>query len=58
VLVISAWHEGEPPVVAARITHTLEASLPDRVTVTASGVEAIGAVVRKWLNEVEATKTW
>jgi hypothetical protein len=57
VLVISAWHEGEPPVLAARITYTLDVTLSDRATVTVAGVDAIGAVVRRWLNEVVPANT-
>jgi hypothetical protein len=52
VLVVSAWREGEPSVVAARITYTLDVTQPHRLTVTAAGVDAIAAVVRRWLDEV------
>ncbi len=55
VLVVSAWREGEPPRVAARITYTLDVTQAERVTVTAAGVEEIGAVVRRWLDEVQAS---
>ena len=54
VLLVSAWHEGEPPIVAARITYTLDVRRSDRVTVTAAGVDELDAVVRRWLQEVEA----
>ena len=55
VLVVSAWREGEPSVVAARITYTLDVASADRSTVTAAGVDAIDAVVRRWLDEVQAS---
>jgi hypothetical protein len=55
VLVVSAWHEGEPPRIAARITYTLDVRQSQRVTVTAAGVDAIETVVRRWLDEVEAS---
>ena len=54
VLVVSAWREGNPPRVAARITYTLDAASADRLTVTAAGVDEIGAVVRRWLEQVRA----
>lgn len=54
VLVVSAWREGTPPRVAARITYTLDVTRPDRVTATAAGVDEIEAVVRRWLGEVES----
>jgi hypothetical protein len=54
VLVVSAWLEGEPPVLTARITHTADVTQPDRATVTAAGLEAIDAIIRRWLHEVES----
>jgi hypothetical protein len=56
VLLISAWHEGQPSELAARITYTLDATGPDRVTITASGVDAIGDVVRDWLDEIDTAQ--
>ena len=56
VLVVSAWHEGAPPTLAARITYTLDAAEPDRVTVTAAGADEIHAVIRRWLVEVDASR--
>jgi hypothetical protein len=56
VLLVSAWHEGEPSLVAARITYTLDVAQSHRFTVTAAGVDAIGAVVRRWLDEVQASR--
>ena len=56
VLVVSAWHEGAPPTLAARITYTLDAADSDRVTVTAAGADEIHAVVRRWLADVEAAR--
>jgi hypothetical protein len=52
VLVVSAWHEGEPPKVAARITYTLDVTKPSRVSVAAAGIGEIEAVVRRWLDGV------
>ena len=52
LLVIRAWRHGTPPVVAARITYTLDAESRDEQVVTAAGVEEIGAVVERWLGEV------
>jgi nuclear transport factor 2 (NTF2) superfamily protein len=57
VLVVSAWREGAPPRLAARITYTLDATQRNRVTVTAAGVDEIDAVVRSWLREAEAHRT-
>lgn len=54
VVVVSAWREGVPPRLAARITYTLDATKQDRVTVTAAGVDEIAAVVTRWLRDVEA----
>ena len=54
VLVVSAWHEGAPPKLAARITYTLDAADSDRVTVTAAGADEIQAAVRRWLEDVQA----
>ena len=56
VLVVSAWHEGAPPTLAARITYTLDAADSDRVTVTAAGADEIHAVVRRGLAAVEAAR--
>jgi hypothetical protein len=55
VLVVSAWREGRPSVIAARITYTLDVASADRCTVTAAGVDEIAAVVRGWLDEVQAS---
>jgi nuclear transport factor 2 (NTF2) superfamily protein len=57
VLVVSAWREGAPPRLAARITYTLDATQRNRVTVTAAGIDEIDAVVRSWLREAEAYRT-
>ena len=54
VLVVSAWREGAPPRLVARITYTLDVTGRDRVTVTAVGVDEINGVVRRWLRETEA----
>ena len=56
VLVVSAWREGMPARVAARITYTLDVTQPDRVTVTAAGVDEIEAVVRRWLEDVQSSR--
>lgn len=56
VLVVSAWHEGPPARLAARITYTLDVRRPDRVTATAAGVDEIDAVVRRWLHDVDALR--
>lgn len=55
VIVVSAWHEGAPERLAARITYTFDVRQPDRVTVTAAGVEEIDAVVQRWLQQVESS---
>ena len=57
VLVMSAWGEGAPARLAARITYTLDVTQGDRVTVTAAGIDEIDAVVRRWLREAEAYRT-
>ncbi len=54
VLVLAVWHEGAPPRLAARLTSTLDAAGGDRSTVTAAGRDEIEAVVRRWLEQVEA----
>ncbi|HEV8250445.1 MAG TPA: hypothetical protein VGQ15_10775 [Gaiellaceae bacterium] len=54
LLVVTAWHEGATPRLAARITYTIDASQPGRVTVTAAGADEIVATVAGWLDEVEA----
>ena len=56
VLVVSVWREGAPSRLAGRITYTLDATQPERVTVTAAGVDEIGSVIRRWLDEVEAAR--
>jgi hypothetical protein len=56
VLLVAAWHEGEPSLVAARITYTFDVRQSHRFTVTAAGVDAISAVVRRWLDDVQASR--
>jgi hypothetical protein len=56
VLVVSAWHEGEPPRLAARITYSLDVAREDRVTVTAAGVDEIATIVQRWLHQVAAVR--
>lgn len=56
VLVVSAWREGEPPRLAARITYTLDGTQPDRVTVTVAGADEIEAVIRRWAREAEDSR--
>ena len=53
VLVLSAWHEGAPPRLVARITSTLDAGSSERASATASGSEEIAAFVRDWLEQLE-----
>lgn len=55
VLVMSAWREGAPPRLVARITYTFDVTAPDRVTVTAAGLDEIESVVRHWLSGAEAS---
>ncbi len=52
LLVVHAWLHGTPPRVAARVTSTLDATRPDRVSVAAVGAEEILAEVRRWLDEL------
>jgi hypothetical protein len=52
VLVVSAWQEGVPSRVVARITYTLDVTQSHRLTVTVAGVDEIATVVRRWLDEV------
>jgi hypothetical protein len=54
VLVVSAWHD--PPHLVARITYTLDATQPDRVTVTVAGVDEIDAVVRRWVRDAAESR--
>lgn len=53
LLVVAAWQEGAPPRLAARITYTIDAARPGRVTVTAAGAEEIATTVTEWLEQVE-----
>lgn len=53
LLVVAAWREGAPPRLAARITYTIDAARPSRVTVTVSGADEIAAAVAEWLEQVE-----
>ena len=53
VLVVSAWRQGAPPRLVARITSTVDTTTGDQVTATAAGVDEIVAVVRRWLHEVD-----
>ena len=53
LLVVAAWREGSQPRLAARITYTIDAARPERVTVTAAGPEEIAAVVKDWLDEID-----
>ena len=57
LLVVAAWPEGAPPRLSARITYTIDATRPERVTVTAVGAEEIAAWVGEWLNKVETHVT-
>ena len=43
VLVVSAWYEGAPPRLAARITSTLDVTRPERVVVVVAGEDEIVA---------------
>jgi hypothetical protein len=52
VLIVAAWLHGTPPRVAARITYTHDVTRPEREVVTASGVDEITAVVRRWHEEL------
>jgi hypothetical protein len=54
VLVVTVWHEGAPPRLAARITYTVDVSKPGRVTLTAAGMEEITAAVAEWHEQIEA----
>jgi hypothetical protein len=54
VLVVSAWREGVPSRVVARITYTVDVTQSHRLTLTVAGVDEIAAVVRRWLDEVAA----
>ena len=53
VCVIRAWREGEAHTLRARITHTLDISLHDEVTVTVAGTDALRAAFAEWLDEFE-----
>ena len=52
VLVVSAWRQGAPPRLVARITFTVDTTTADRVTSTAAGIDEIVAVVRRWLHQI------
>ena len=53
LLVVATWEEGAPPQLAARITYTVDAARPSRVTVSAAGADEIAATVTEWLKQVE-----
>jgi hypothetical protein len=53
VLVARAWSHGEPATLVARITCTVDVSLPERVVIEAVGEEEIVAAVRAWLADLE-----
>ena len=57
LLLVAAWHEGAPPRLAARITYTVDASRPGRVTVTVAGADEITSAVSEWLAQLEAVAT-
>jgi hypothetical protein len=52
VLVVRAWRRPDEPMVVARITYSVEGAERDRAVVAEAGVDAIVAVVRRWLDEV------
>lgn len=56
VLVVSAWYEGAPPRLAARITSTLDVTRPERVVVVVTGAEEIVGVVRRWVADIAASE--
>jgi hypothetical protein len=53
VLVVSAWRQGVPPRLTARIIYTLDVTRPDRVTVTTASADEIETVVGRWLEEFQ-----
>jgi hypothetical protein len=55
VLVVSAWYEGAPPRLAARITSTLDVTRPERVVVVVAGEDELVRVVRRWVADVAAS---
>ena len=57
LLVVAAWREGSPPRLAARITYTIDAARPGRVTLAAAGAEEIAAAVNDWLDEIAKAET-
>jgi len=54
VLVVRAWLHGDPPVLAARITYTVDVLRPGEVAVAAAGVDDILDTVSRWLDEFVA----
>ena len=56
VLVVSAWYEGAPPRLAARITSTLDVTRPERVVVVVTGEEEIVGVVRQWVADIATSE--
>ncbi len=57
VLVVSAWYEGAPPRLAARITSTLDVTRPERVVVVVAGEDEIVRFVQRWVADVAASET-
>jgi len=57
VLVVSAWYEGAPPRLAARITSTLDVTRPERVVVVVAGEGEIVRVVRQWVADVATAES-
>jgi hypothetical protein len=53
VLVVSAWRQGVPPRLTARITYTLDATRPDHVTLTAASADEVETIVGRWLEDFQ-----
>ena len=54
MLVIRAWIEGEPSTLRMRITRTLDVTVREDKSDAAANVEEACAIVRRWLEELQA----
>lgn len=55
VLVVTAWFEGEPPLLRARITATVDTASGEPERTYAADAEQVVRVVRAWLDALGRT---
>lgn len=57
VLVIRAWIEGDPPTLRMRITRTFDVTAADESSEATASVDDALAIVRRWLEQLQAPVT-